>query len=277
MTEKLNNSFLTALSTDSYLDGVLTLHESLKATHSKYPFIVMIPEGLADNTTRSLEKSNIRYIKVKNDIKVDDKMNTESVIHWSNTFFKLKIVTLTEFDKIVYLDCDMIVLQNIDELFDLPAMTAVAAGRNFPGNEDWDRLNSGLMVILPEKGLSDQLISNIDKTIEERTKLGYGVGDQDVFNTYYADWRTNETLHLSEQYNMFYEYIDHYLKQGTMKYKDIKVVHFIGSLKPWNYEKSYPVNLFFHSFIRLCFGRFRAFLAFSKFYHKAVHKNKRNQ
>ena len=41
MIEK-NYAFVTVLTTDDYLIGVLSLNESLKRVNSKYPFIVVV-------------------------------------------------------------------------------------------------------------------------------------------------------------------------------------------------------------------------------------------
>lgn len=57
---------------------------------------------------------------------------------WFNTTFsKLHVFGLTEFDKIVYLDADLLLLNNVDELFDkLPLVgnATSAEGRPFPAN-----------------------------------------------------------------------------------------------------------------------------------------------
>jgi len=48
--------------------------------------------------------------------------------HHFSSFFsrytKLSIWTLTEYSKIVYVDSDMIALQNVDELFERPSLSA---------------------------------------------------------------------------------------------------------------------------------------------------------
>lgn len=57
------------------------------------------------------------------------------------------------------------------------------------------------------------------------------IGDQDVLHRYYEFWEKNNELILDEKYNVFINYIDYY--KNTLKYKDIKVIHFVGEDKPW--------------------------------------------
>jgi glycogenin len=140
---------------------------------------------------------------------------------------------MTEFEKIVYLDSDMMVLENIDELFALPHMSAVNAGRSFPGNSNWKDLNSGILVVEPRAGLIDQLT----KVILELADYDDAVSDQNVLHYLHQDWPTKRELHLDEQYNIFDRYIDYYVKElayGLFRSKRrISVVHFIGPTKPW--------------------------------------------
>ena len=57
--------------------------------------------------------------------------NPNSDVHvegWVNSgYTKLHIWDMTEYDKVVYIDADVLVLENVDELFDRPS--PAAAGR----------------------------------------------------------------------------------------------------------------------------------------------------
>ncbi len=60
-----------------------------------------------------------------------------------NRYGKLAVWTLTEYDKVVYIDVDTLVLQNIDDLFLRPELAAV------PDIYSTDKFSSGLMVLQP--------------------------------------------------------------------------------------------------------------------------------
>lgn len=155
------------------------------------------------------------------------------VDYWKETLFKLKVFDLTQFDKIVFLDSDMIALRNLDHLFEMPHMSCVAAGQEL--HPEWVKLNSGLMVIEPNHEEYLGLEGLIESVYKERTAEGLGMGDQDVIQAYYDElWQRSEQLHLSGVYNTMLGYAGYLHKSGKIKgLNDIYVYHFAGKEKPW--------------------------------------------
>ena len=97
---------------------------------------------------------NKRKNTVKKNTVKQDKNDKGIFSHWTNTFDKLLIFELIQFDKLVYLDSDMYIRKNIDELFERENMSAVIDRRIGPIiSEDWIKLTSGLMVIEPKKDI----------------------------------------------------------------------------------------------------------------------------
>ena len=147
-------AYATVLSTDSYLPGTLALFESIKRTKPMTNnFVVVVNENIKKETRDRLQEEGYIVIeKPKIEVPQEIKNKNRILPYWNNTFDKFNLFDLTDFDKIVYLDSDIYVRKNIDELFDKPNMSAVIAGKSYPGNESWNELNSGLMVIEPQKG-----------------------------------------------------------------------------------------------------------------------------
>lgn len=259
-----NNAFVTVLSTDSYLPGVLALFESLKRTNSKInTFAVVINENIQEDTKKRLQKEGYRVI-LKESIAIPESIQVKnsmlSTSNWNNSFDKFNLFGLDEFDKIVYLDSDMYVNKNIDELFDKPNMSAVVAGKSCPGNEFWKELNSGIMVIEPKKEVVQELVNKMLEMSKPRIKVSpkrtsnkmwkttrkptvqgvfknlfkyvQGKGDQDVIESYY-NWKDNPHLELDEKYNVFSYYTDYYINKLGYSKDDLSVIHFIGAKKPW--------------------------------------------
>jgi len=115
----MNPTVWTTLITNTkYLSGLLTLDYSLKQSGSKYPLIALytdsFPEdGLAALTRRGIPKQKIGYLLPA---KTKDYTNDPRFYDcWS----KLAPFSLTQFDRVVQLDSDMLVLKNMDELMDL--------------------------------------------------------------------------------------------------------------------------------------------------------------
>ena len=236
-------AYCTLLSTESYLPGVLALHESLKRTGTAYPFATAVSAHITPDIDPVLESAGIIVRRIPESTAIPKEM-IENNGHWGHTFDKIHLFGLSEFEKLVYVDSDMIVLANMDELFDKPHMSAVPAGVLV--HKDWTRLNGGLLVIEPEDQLADGIFATLPKALAEVAAMGLKAsGDQDLLNAYYPAWRTTPELQLDQGYNMFQCYLDlHIEKHGYrlphhgpqrpgQSAQTIKIVHFIGPRKPW--------------------------------------------
>lgn len=221
-------SYVTYLGTESYLAGVLALNRCLKKVKSKYPLTVLINENISRNSKEKIRRYGLRIIEIRR-INIPSRItNNNSKVNqkqWTDTFSKLYTFGLTIFDKVVFLDADLYVRQNIDELFSCDLLSAVAAGKSYPGNEKWNNINSGVMVIIPKEGEERRLISLINQSSSNR-----GLGDQDIIQVAY---NKNKINYLSEAYNILAGYEPFYLSK-KIEYGDIKIIHYTGYLKPWN-------------------------------------------
>lgn len=239
--KSLNYTYATVLSTDSYAVGVVALYESLKEVKSLYPFLCICSKNITEQTIEKLTLIGVKCYRLKRTAleKVSDiTFNTDEFSHWSYTFDKLLVWELEEYDKIVYLDSDMVLMNNVDELFDYSNLSGVAAGNLM--NPSWTRLNSGTLVIEPNRNLADAMIAAIPATIKERQSKGENIGDQDVINYCFPTWYKDLDKHLPEGYNLFYKNITLYYKRFGLRYSAqdklhaINIVHFIGYRKPWH-------------------------------------------
>lgn len=228
MGMKTKQTYVTLLSSDDFVIGVIMLHLSLKAVNAQYPLFVLCSDSISKSSVNLLKKHHILCKKLSEHICVDTtKVNIASGYdHWNRTFDKLYVWTLTEYDKVVYLDSDMQVVRNIDFLFEKPHMSAVIADQwNEPGLK---KLNSGLIVIEPNLEEFDGM-----KQLWESGAINLkNVGDQDIIRAYYLNWEAKEELHLPPGLNVFYSEVS----AGIIKKKDVQpvsVIHYIGSRKPW--------------------------------------------
>ncbi|MBR4041815.1 MAG: hypothetical protein IKJ09_05875 [Bacteroidaceae bacterium] len=224
--------YATLLSTPKYLQGVKALYKSLcKYGKSKHPFVCFCSKDVPQYCIEELKWYGIECVCLPSyslSTSLLEQVKTNKINHWIFTFDKLFLFGMVQYEKILFLDADMIVLDEISELFDKPHMSAVYAGHfKFP---DWVRLNSGCMVLIPNKEVEKGLFDSIYSTINERTALGYDCGDQDVINYYYSTWPNDYELHLSEDYNVFFDWVPEYISKTNSK---PKIVHFIGGFKPW--------------------------------------------
>ncbi|MDQ3061029.1 MAG: hypothetical protein M3R45_16185 [Pseudomonadota bacterium] len=218
---------------------MIVLCESLKQVGAAFPVCVAISRNIPASVDELLQCKGLHVIRLPPSIEIPSDIKEKSG-HWGNTFDKLHLFGLTGFDKLVYLDSDMMVLTNIDELFGKPHMSAVAAGRLV--HPDWERLNSGLMVIEPAPQLPEKIAATLERALLQTQSMGVdSLGDQDLINAYYPEWPFSKLLHLDDGYNVFYSDMDVYVNQhgyclpcgSERKNKPVRVVHFVGRHKPW--------------------------------------------
>lgn len=221
-------TYVTLLSSDNFAMGVIMLSWSLSHVSAQYPLLVLCSNMLSQKSIQMLEKSHINYRVLTKHISVDtSKVNTDlGYDHWNYTFDKLFVWTLTDYEKVVFLDSDMQVIRNIDYLFNCPHMSAVRADQwNEPGI---DKLNSGLMVIRP----SMDEFEGLQRLWKSGAIKSKNVGDQDIIRAYYANWGKNTDLTLPPGLNVLYSEITH----GIIRAENVRpvfVIHYIGPRKPW--------------------------------------------
>jgi glycogenin glucosyltransferase len=280
--EKLEGTYMkayvTLLSTESYLPGVFGLFKSLQQVKSAHPLWVGVSSSIPREVEEVLRERGMHVTRLPEGITIPSSLKEKSG-HWAHTFDKLHVFGLISFSKLVYVDSDMMVMKNIDELFEKPHMSAVAAGRLV--NPSWERLNSGLMVIEPELGLPQRIAGALQKAQQEIASLGNeAIGDQDLINAYYSDWPGSAKLHLDEGYNVFHEHADAYIDEHGYRLLDsgddelgaaklIRVVHFIGRDKPW--MKWAAVRHFSNTFRRMSSTKWERKVF--KMYRKVLEQN----
>lgn len=229
-------AYVTAVTTDGYLLGALALQISLKLTHTRYRLVAVVSDNVSSRTINIMKHYGIVTIRV-NGIPIPESIRDFNgqvcaYSYWNNTFDKLTIFSLIQFQKLVYVDSDMLILRNIDILFEKPHMSAVCAGQSYPGNEHWrGGLNSGLMVVEPKAENREALINCVRKLATSRKETS----DQDAVKLFCPHWSEANDLELDESYNVFAAYLDYYIRnrRKILKGEKIKIVHFVGAEKPW--------------------------------------------
>jgi glycogenin glucosyltransferase len=227
-------SFVSYLGTDHFLPGVLALSHSLSLYNKKYSLLILVSKTVSDRVVTELNKVKIRFKKV---VEIENPQELgDDERNFKYMYTKLRIFELTEYDKIVYLDADMIVCGNIEILFDHSHLSAVIAGGLLPANRAWKDLNAGLLVIEPNKKTFALLHSSIGKV---RSADG---GDQGFLHTFYNWWPQDANLHLDHKYNVPFPYLEDYCGLAGYKFSylrkslntDILVIHYWGKDKPWH-------------------------------------------
>ena len=196
-------AYFTTLSTENYLPGVIALNQALKNVHSKYPLYALLSNEISEEIEEKLNKKGIKTIrreKVDLPQEIIDRNRSRAKNRWNYTFDKLNIFELTDFEKIVFIDSDIYVRQNIDSLFDKPHMSAVI-DKHYGPNLTCRclELTSGVIVVEPRKGQIEKFKEIIKTIIDKRD----AIGDQDILQEYDHEWKNKPELHLKNKYNIF--------------------------------------------------------------------------
>ncbi|BHF58038.1 Glycogenin-1 [Sparganum proliferum] len=223
-------TFVTLTTNDTYSIGALVLGHSLRLVNTKKELTVLITEGVPHSFRHLLRKVYDNVIVVKQLQSTDNGsaffLNRPNL---GTTYTKLHCWKLTEFSKAVFLDADIIALQNIDDLFEYEEFSA-APDTSWP-----DMFNSGVFVFKPSLTTYAGLLKLAS------TESSFDGGDQGLLNEYFHDWnQLTLSNHLPFAYNcscwvlpndinIFYTRAPAWKKFNS----SVRAAHFTGLIKPW--------------------------------------------
>jgi glycogenin glucosyltransferase len=141
-----------------------------------YPIVVLVTPQVSEATKIRLQSICNQTITVEPII--CPYKNTEHEASWTNSeLTKLHVWNLLQFEKVVYLDADTLVIENIDELFEIQSSFA-ASPDIFPP----DKFNAGVLVIQPNASVFHEMISLVG------VLSSHDGGDTGFLNSYFSNW-----------------------------------------------------------------------------------------
>lgn len=134
-----------------------------------------------------------------------------------DNFAKLRLWQL-DYARVVFIDADALVLQNVDKLFDYPEFCA--APNVYESLADFHRMNSGVFTARPSQATFQDMLARLDVpgVFWRRT-------DQSFLQDYFPDWHGLPVFCNMLQYVWF-------AMPQLWRWRDIKVLHFQYE-KPW--------------------------------------------
>jgi len=220
-----NNAYITLLSSEDYLDAVLVLNRSLKYSKSNYALVVAVTEDIYDKVHDILCEDGCIVEKIER-ISYSDYITSKYKDHSVlNTASKINLFSLKNYDKLVYLDADSIVMKNVDDLFNYPD------GAMLKSDVDMGFGLSNLFVFYP-RNHEEELYK---KLIEDSVHF-----DGDLLGNLWFFTRSSEAHQISPEYCASYheECID----------PNTKIYHFVNKNKPWlnidNFKDTEVIKLY---------------------------------
>ncbi|MBK0004446.1 glycosyltransferase family 8 protein [Erwinia sp. S38] len=209
-------AWTTLLTQPGYLIGVRALAKSLQVSGSRYLLMVMVTGNIGAGVRATLEQDGC-LVREVDPVSPDPTLeNRYANARFAEVWTKLAAWTFTEFERLVFLDADMLVTQNMDEVFALPLsadhIAACHACRCNPNRiasypSDWtpencfyswckgeehveqpdkvdNYLNGGFLLLTPDKAVFDAMMAQLAALDDLSTYL---FAEQDFLNQFYRD------------------------------------------------------------------------------------------
>jgi alpha-N-acetylglucosamine transferase len=228
-------AYATLVTNADYAKGAVALVRSLARTGTRADIVVMHTGGVSAEALapvaalgarlRPVEllptsvAFNARHSRASQHEASPFTTGEKPVFHTPlDNFAKLRLWQMTEYEKIVFLDADILVLKNIDRLFSYPEFSA--APNVYESLADFHRLNSGVFVASPSEATFSTMLERLDRpgAFWRRT-------DQTFLQDFFPDWHG-----LPAFFNML-QYVWFNLPD-LWDWKSISVLHYQYE-KPW--------------------------------------------
>lgn len=209
-----------------YVCGAIAAAQSIRMAGSTRDLVILVDETISDHHRGGLEAAGwkVRTIqRIRN-----PKAERDAYNEWN--YSKFRLWQLTDYDKIIFIDADLLILRNIDFLFAMPEITATGNNATL--------FNSGVMVIEPSNCTFQLLMDHINE-IES-----YNGGDQGYLNEIFTWW------HRIPKHMNFLKHF-WFGDEEEIKQKKIRlfaadppilyVLHYLG-MKPWLCFRDYDCN-----------------------------------
>ncbi|XP_071704488.1 UDP-glucuronate:xylan alpha-glucuronosyltransferase 1-like [Rutidosis leptorrhynchoides] len=209
-----------------YVCGAIAAAQSIRMSGSTRDLVILVDETITDYHRSGLELAGwkIRTIqRIRN-----PKAEKDAYNEWN--YSKFRLWQLTDYDKIIFIDADLLILRNIDFLFGMPEISAT-------GNNG-TLFNSGVMVIEPSNCTFNLLMDHINEI------TSYNGGDQGYLNEIFTWWhRIPKTINFLK--NFWIGDDDEVIEKKTRLFgadpPELYVLHYLG-MKPWLCFREYDCN-----------------------------------
>ncbi len=147
-------AYVVLLTKVEYFPGALVLAESLHTLGTEADLVILVSSNIPESIRMILRRFYSKIIQIKRVPNIDEKYN------------KLQALTLTEYNKVIVIDIDTIVLKYPDYLFtlDTPAVYM---------NEGGSGVYSGLYVLTPSLSIYNKIMDTITNERGYKETINY--------------------------------------------------------------------------------------------------------
>lgn len=269
---------------NSYIKQIVTVLTSIidNFNNENELEINILERNLSDENKKIISKFNSLNVKINyinmNDININLEEFMDIREHYDyisiETYYRFFISELfLNHDKIIYLDADIIVLEDISKLYSIDIedyLAGVVSDMNIDivFAREWliskqvtlkeyfektlnkstnDYFNAGVLLLNLKKVREDNIVKKLWKFAEEKSPLEFQ--DQDILNAVFE----NNVKYIDRRWNVLKD-VQWYLrdypdKNSKDKIEEISknpfIVHYIGINKPWEYNSIYYYDYYY--------------------------------
>ncbi|XP_057792134.1 galactinol synthase 2-like isoform X2 [Salvia miltiorrhiza] len=236
-------AYVTFLAGDGdYVKGVVCLAKGLRRVQAAYPLVVAVLPDVPEEHRNMLLNQGCLLREIDPVLPpVSNKESSFAREYFAVNYCKLRLWKFVEYRKMIYMDADIQVLGNIDNLFDLPSGCFYAVmdclcemdGHTCPEVVQWPQelgerpsfyLNCGMFLFEPCLDTYASLLSTLDVTPPTP------FAEQDFLNLFFKD--NAKPIH--PVYNLLVAML--WRHPEYVELDIVKVVHFcVAGSKPWKY------------------------------------------
>ncbi|RNF09692.1 putative glycosyl transferase [Trypanosoma rangeli] len=224
-------AYLTFISNEKFVDGALVLGASLRNTsrflqHGVADLVVMATVSRISEASRRRLLNEGGYTHVFEVPSLAQRVHATSGL-FRDTLDKIYMFNLTMYEKLVYMDADMIAIRSMDSLFSRPRVrgpdyVAAVGGKGY--------FQTGMMIIIPTQEMFNCIYDRLIRGTPPngRRFIGSSARDgallRDVFQTHFHPINPMYSRNLNPRYRVDMKIPG----EGT-----VVAVHLRGIIKPW--------------------------------------------
>jgi alpha-N-acetylglucosamine transferase len=228
-------AYVTLVTNGDYVAGAVALLRSLRLTGTRADLVVLHTGGVTADELAPLAAFDVRFAACGL-LETSDAFNArhgrdrlhaaapftkggKPAFHTPlDNFVKLRLWQLEDYERVVFVDADAIVLRSIDRLFDYPEFCA--APNVYERLADFHRMNAGVFTARPSASTFAAMMARLD-----RPDVFWRRTDQTFLQDFFPDW------HGLPVYCNLLQYVWVNLPE-LWNWASVRVVHFQYE-KPW--------------------------------------------
>ena len=189
--------------------------------------------------------------------KIEDNFKDIQVSYHFNSviFYRLSLAKIfCDYEKLLYLDSDILFMDNIDELFNIDLENKILAAipkhnyfmiPEYIKNKTTKYFASGLLLINTKKFIDYKIY---EKCLNFLKNEKYEMPDQDALNASIDD---SKWIELDLKYGIETSFLENNIPELNKKIESAKIIQFSGSSKPWHFRNKHPYKNLYWQYLRM--------------------------